>query len=440
MGIIHPFVSGKVDGADTSLVRPSNWNADHAIAGDVRLPASLEITGPRPWVDVRARGAVGDGVTDDTAAIQAASDAGTHIHFPKPSSFYKITSAISITTAKLFTGGGPGTIIKQTTAGANAFDCNNASASIVGLGFRDLQIQGANVARSAIRCRGANEFNLLFLENVLLNGFDTAFYTESVTDAIFRNVAFEFGHTTDKGVRTGGGRFVFDKCWWEQVAIGSEHIGAAFCRYIEPKWAGGVITRLTLTDNLGNIPAVILDLLESNGGMRFYGSVTTDDAYTARLYSDTQERIIINTSGEIEWGSGAAAVDTNLKRSAVNELKTDDVFRSAAYLVAQDASISGQVAVGRNASGSITWGTVEDTNLYREAANVLATDDKLHVVGETEIDGALNHDGTTVGFYGTVPATQRPANADTSGATLVALETEVNELKQLLRDYGLLAT
>lgn len=67
-------------------------------------------------------------------------------------------------------------------------------------------------------------------------------------------------------------------------------------------------------------------------------------------------------------------------------------------------------------------------------------DGKAHIVGEVEIDGALNHDGTTVGFFGTAPATQRPANPDTSGATLAALETEVNELKQLLRDYGLLAT
>lgn len=29
MGITHAFVSGKADGADTSLVRPSNWNAAH---------------------------------------------------------------------------------------------------------------------------------------------------------------------------------------------------------------------------------------------------------------------------------------------------------------------------------------------------------------------------------------------------------------------------
>jgi len=64
--------------------------------------------------------------------------------------------------------------------------------------------------------------------------------------------------------------------------------------------------------------------------------------------------------------------------------------------------------------------------------------------GEKLVVGrALEVDTTTterIGFFGANPVTQRPANADTSGATLVALETEVNELKQLLRDYGLLAT
>jgi hypothetical protein len=29
----HPFVSAVADSADTSLVRPSNWNADHTIIG-----------------------------------------------------------------------------------------------------------------------------------------------------------------------------------------------------------------------------------------------------------------------------------------------------------------------------------------------------------------------------------------------------------------------
>lgn len=44
-----------------------------------------------------------------------------------------------------------------------------------------------------------------------------------------------------------------------------------------------------------------------------------------------------------------------------------------------------------------------------------------------------------LGFFNATPVTQRAANADTSGATLSALETEVNELKQALRDLGFIA-
>ena len=45
----------------------------------------------------------------------------------------------------------------------------------------------------------------------------------------------------------------------------------------------------------------------------------------------------------------------------------------------------------------------------------------------------------TLGFFGTTPIAKKAANANTSGATTPQLETEVNELKQLLRDYGLMA-
>jgi hypothetical protein len=64
----------------------------------------------------------------------------------------------------------------------------------------------------------------------------------------------------------------------------------------------------------------------------------------------------------------------------------------------------------------------------------------LTLVGTVcNIAGQLDHDGTHVGFYGATPVTQPAANPDTSGATLAALETEVNELKALLRSVGLMA-
>lgn len=44
-----------------------------------------------------------------------------------------------------------------------------------------------------------------------------------------------------------------------------------------------------------------------------------------------------------------------------------------------------------------------------------------------------------LGFFNKAPVVQPVANADTSGATLPNLEIEVNQIKQLLRDLGLMA-
>lgn len=38
MGIKHPFVSGKADGGDATLVQPSNWNSNHTIDSEVTFP------------------------------------------------------------------------------------------------------------------------------------------------------------------------------------------------------------------------------------------------------------------------------------------------------------------------------------------------------------------------------------------------------------------
>ena len=46
MSVVHAFSSGKSDGGDATLVRPSNWNADHTVttitsAQDAQTPITL---------------------------------------------------------------------------------------------------------------------------------------------------------------------------------------------------------------------------------------------------------------------------------------------------------------------------------------------------------------------------------------------------------------
>jgi hypothetical protein len=84
-------------------------------------------------VSVKDFGAVGDGTTDDTVAIQAASDrvesrGGGWVYFPKGT--YKITSAISVDTVGVsFRGAGRGvSVLKNFSTTGNAISINVGSA------------------------------------------------------------------------------------------------------------------------------------------------------------------------------------------------------------------------------------------------------------------------------------------------------------------------
>src|SRR4030042_1425515 len=54
------------------------------------------------WVDVRAYGAVGDGATDDTAAIQAAIDSGKPVLIPTGTFAHASTLTLPSTNGYLF--------------------------------------------------------------------------------------------------------------------------------------------------------------------------------------------------------------------------------------------------------------------------------------------------------------------------------------------------
>lgn len=80
-----------------------------------------------------------------------------------------------------------------------------------------------------------------------------------------------------------------------------------------------------------------------------------------------------------------SAGDTNLYRSAANNLTTDDRLNVGDYMVAGGnvfarSGVAAQVAIGDygpSSEAGMLFGAAADTNLYRSAANTLKTDDNL---------------------------------------------------------------
>jgi hypothetical protein len=85
-----PTVVVGTDPGGTEVARFQNMRA-----GETFITQNLIVKGSRPWVDVRAFGARGDGVTDDTEAIQAAINATPPGAFTfLPAGIYRISSPL----------------------------------------------------------------------------------------------------------------------------------------------------------------------------------------------------------------------------------------------------------------------------------------------------------------------------------------------------------
>jgi hypothetical protein len=127
-------------------------------------PSTLADLGPflgrnlrLPWFDVTDSrfGAKGDGVTDDTAAVQAALDAahasadlGGAVVF-LPLGTYKITATLLIYTNTVLRGAGWNSIIKATTAITMLMLTDPVSGTVQGVGIENLRITGGSSANGA---------------------------------------------------------------------------------------------------------------------------------------------------------------------------------------------------------------------------------------------------------------------------------------------------
>jgi hypothetical protein len=133
-----------------------------------------------------------------------------------------------------------------------------------------------------------------------------------------------------------------------------------------------------------------MELTGATGAFIARSSVGVYPTLVTRQSVDAFDRYSLDNNGAMIWGGGSGTGDTNLYRSAANVLKTDDQFHAVGSLYAGwnaaassyvlQALDTGMVALPiQGVTGGLLLGG--DTNLYRSAANLLATDDSFRTGG-----------------------------------------------------------
>ena len=95
-------------------------------------------------------------------------------------------------------------------------------------------------------------------------------------------------------------------------------------------------------------------------------AAASSQAVGVKVDGDSEARVKIDAGGKITWGSGSAAGDATLYRSAANILKTDDTLEAASGVVtlATDGAPSAALA-----NGAIAVDTTNDTFYFRSSGS-----------------------------------------------------------------------
>ncbi len=462
-GSIVPVATGQDIGSPT--VRP-----------DAFLEAvSIKILN-ESYYNVKAYGAVGDGVTDDTAAIQAAIDAAdaaivTEQHAPTvvfPPGVFSITSTLDSKRVHFlgsvpnqavvlkWDGAAGGTMMTRTDqtshfllegilfgGGANepevgiTFSSGSAVDHFVLLN----RLQFANISGDAIQLTdGWVNFRAYDIRWDNIGG-----YAIDATVQAGQNLSsfvidrFAYDHNRASGPASGFVRFDNDVA--NVSNAGTVVINGGRIE-VNTAWTGN---QAIITAKVNNTPT----------GSNFLGFSITNSTYQdvsgmandVVLYRDTThlggEFLIMKNfrpsglSNAIggTWVAGAfislpvssSYVDVisgiGIERGPLNDTN-HVVFRSLATGLTAITFKTGTETGERlqiRGDGRLAWGdgtAAVDVVFSRSAADTLqlGSGDKLHLQNELELDGDLNHDGSNVGFFTTTPAAQPSTTAEIKAA------------------------
>ncbi|MFA7373138.1 MAG: glycosyl hydrolase family 28-related protein [bacterium] len=134
-----------------------------------------------PIVDVRAYGAAGDGLTDDTIAIQNAvdgADVGAVIYFPKGA--YLLSDEIMVTKRLNFQGDGHASQLFQSNTSKSMFVIGSSSISINAMLMRDLYLASAATASDTALLNLTCVHRSRFDNVIMLGGYYGVFLKSSL--------------------------------------------------------------------------------------------------------------------------------------------------------------------------------------------------------------------------------------------------------------------
>lgn len=415
--------------------------------------------------NVKAYGAVGDGVTDDILAIEAARDAlgtdGGKVFFP-PGDYQVSRTIFDSTTAAapiVFQGSGAGdrpklksatrikgsgiTIMELRTQGSGVEDLaiydsvGNASTIGLRLGNTDgtdygwglgtisnVQVEGTSTNGTGIKLDWGLE---ALMTNVTIVKWSVGVYNYGLNASLASNanawVGCKFRENLT-GIKNEGSSLYLFGCTNE----GNEQFGV-------DNVSGGMNIFGTHFEN--NAGAVNVNLTEGtfiSQGNVYSSADPNEDVVSAGVgrsmsIFDNMPSGITHTGSDIftivhptympnePVGAGQTVVHRALSVTSRNLSSNDWTISGIRGVIVPSLTNNGTLTMNNDASlaQSITAGTVNGLKIG---------------TGSTQ----------KLGFFNTTPVAQQAANPDTSGAILADLETEVNQLKAALRSLGLIAT
>jgi hypothetical protein len=481
----------------------SDWiGFEPAGTGAVAMSVQAKL---RESVSVKDFGAVGNGVTDDSAAIQAALDSGALSVFV-PKGIYIVSSTLLLKTRgqRLYGEGGNyyfgsspqyiGSILKYTGSPDIVLKCSPVISSgvpLIAASVENISIDGNGIATIGLYIEAAIQcvFNAVSVRRCSIAAIKTG------------SIPYGLGFTGLNYVHS----CTFSNLWLDQYLTGDGDgllldgdvdSTTTVCNfssvYVHHKNGNGITLKIA-DSNLFQGVYVGRGALDTGIGVELKGTTVLGKAVNSNTFIELVAGIggVVSRAGAAPGFNAVGNVIYGLGMDTANPLPVIENGSSLFYQINFDANNNentggtnliklipsggsgtlltfggagtctygfdfnnGNFGAGmmryknntairaRNAANTadIEVGRVNTINEWRQALTMRMADGADILPGSIAGTKIANDPTQKLGFWGVTPVV-RPANIpNTSGATLGQLETEVNAIKQLLRNIGLMGS